>query len=190
MGETGAMAAVMGMQAVSSIAGGIENAQSIKAQGEYQQTVANTNAKMAELQGNEALVMGSYAASRRNIQARQQVGQARTAMAGSGVDLSSGTAKSVISATQNVGMQDEIMIRNNAARQAWGYKMQAMQDTFQGKYASLTANAQARQSILTGGIKAIEEPLSTYSNYKMWQMRRGGGQSDNSINLWGADANS
>lgn len=178
------MFAVMGMQAISSIGGGISNANAISANAAYQQSVSDTNAKLASLQAKEATIMGSYAASRRNLQTRQQVGTAKTSMAAGGVDISSGTPSQIISSIEGVGAQDELMIRNNAARQAWGHQTQALEATYAGQFARLTGRAEAQQTLLTGGIRAIEEPLSTYSTYKMWQSRRSQGQADMSVNDW------
>jgi hypothetical protein len=169
------MVASMATSALGSIGTAYAQSQAFKAAGAYQAGLARTNAAMADLAGAQTIEQGDIAAGRRNLQTTEQVGTEKATQAASGVDVGSGSAALVRNGTNLVGAVDEMTIRNNAARQAFGYKIQAINDTSQGQFAQLTAKAQANQTLLSGGLGAISGPLSMYSNYLMWSRRSGMG---------------
>lgn len=162
------MYASMGLSAIGAITSAFTQSAAYKAQGDYEATVANTNAKLAQLQSKQTLEAGDIEASRKDLQTQQAVGATRAQQGASGVDVASGSSALVRNSIQSVGQQDELTIRSNAQKQAWGYQTEAMQDTFKGKFAQLTASAESEQSILNGGLKAISGPLSIESNYLRW----------------------
>lgn len=167
------MAASMATSAFSAIASGFEQAAALKAQGEYATSVANANAAISKLKAKQAIEAGDVMASRKNVQTRGAVGEIRAQGAGSGIDINSGSSKIRQIETTTAGAIDEATIRNNAMRAAWGYETQVIQDTFQGQFSSLTAKSQAVQSIATGGINAIAQPLGLYAQSVAWQRRYG-----------------
>lgn len=169
-----AMLASMGLSAVGSIVTGLESAAATKAQGAYESSIANTNAAIAGVQAKQALETGDILASRKELETEGKIGQERAAQGASGVDIASGSSALVREATKLSGGIDELTIRNNAARQAWGYQTEAIQSTYQGQFASLTAAAKSQQSLLTAGLGAVSGPLAIESNYLMWQRRMGG----------------
>lgn len=176
MGASSAlMPAMMGMSAISSVAGAYSQYSAYKAKGAYDESVANTNAKISGLQADETLRAGSIAASKKNLETRQVAGAVRAAGGASGVDVSSGSTAATRISSDFAGNIDELTIRNNAARQAWGFKTQALTDTFQGQMEKMTATSQAHQTLITGGLNAIEGPLKIYANYKRWASRYSGG---------------
>lgn len=172
-GGMGPLYASMGGSAIGSLGTAYAQSRSLKASGVYQEGLAKTNAAMADLAGQQTLEAGDIAASRKNLETRQATGSELARQGASGVDVGSGSAALVRGGTNLVGQTDEMTIRNNAARQAWGYKVQGIQDQFQGRFARLTADSEANQSLLTGGLQAISGPLGMYSNYKMWSRRSG-----------------
>lgn len=173
------MYASMGLSAISAITHAFSQSSAIKAQGDYEQTISNTNAKIANLQAKEAEQAGDLAAAKENSKTQQTVSAVRAAQGASGVDVSSGSSALVREAIQGAGVQDELTLRNNAARQAWGYKTEAIQDTFRGQFARLTSRAQSEQSLLSGGLSAISGPLAIESNYLRFSRYMGGGSGSN-----------
>ena len=171
------MFASAGMSAIGAITNAFSQASALRAQGDYQQTLADTNAKIANLQAKETLETGDIMASRKNLQTQQQVGAIRAQQGASGVDVASGSAAAVRAGAQGVGAIDELTIRNNAQRQAWGYQTEAEMDTFKGQFAQLTAKAGATQSLMSGGLEAISGPLAMYAKYKYMQKYLGVGGS-------------
>src|SRR5262245_48979115 len=174
MGATGLMYAAMGSSAISSFGTAYAQAQAIKAQGDYRRSVADTNARIANLQAAETLEAGDIAASRENLKTMGRVGSLRAAQGASGTDISKGSNVLTRQATEFAGNMDELQIRTNAARQAWGFKTQAIMDTYEGQFAKMTAANQAQQTLLSGGMQAISGPLSIEANYLRWSRYMGG----------------
>lgn len=170
-----AMMASMGLSAVGSILTAVSQSRAAKAQGDYEQSIANTNATIAAIQSKQAIEAGDFAASKKDVQTQQAVGSERAAQGASGIDVASGSSALVRNATEGAGAQDELTIRNNAARQAWGYQTESIEDTYKGQFAQLMAKASSEQSLMTGGLQAISGPLSIESAYLRWSRYMGGG---------------
>lgn len=167
------MEASMATSAVSSIATGFENAAAIKAQGNYQTSVANVNSAIAKLRASQTIQAGDIVAARKKSQTRQEVGAFRAAAGGSGIDVNVGSPATVQSSVQTAGDMDVLTIKNNAARAAWGYRTQEIQDSFEGQFSQLTAKSKATQSVITGGLSAISNPLAMASQAALWRYRYG-----------------
>lgn len=172
--------------AISSFGTGYMQSRAFKAQGSYQEGLANTNASMVDLATKQTLEAGDISASRKNLETQARVGSERAEQGASGVDVGSGSAALVRGGTNLAGNIDELTIRNNAARAAFGYKVQGIQDRFQGQFAQLTAKSQANQSLLSGGLGALSSILGIQSNYLRWSRYSGGNDStkipDNFLN--------
>lgn len=170
---TNAQYASAATSAVSSIASGFESAAAIKNQGVYASTVARTNAAMANLKASQTLQAGDIEASRAQQKTQMEVGAARAASGASGVQVNSGSPAMVRAGMETAGGIDVATIKNNAARAAWGYQTQGIEDTFQGQFDTLTAKAKSEQTLATGGLQAIAGPLGMYSQSALWQYRYG-----------------
>ena len=170
-----AMKASMGLSAVSSITTAISQASALKATGKYQSSIANVNATMANMTAKQTLMSGDIAAGNKNLQTREVVGSIKAVQGASGVSVGSGSNAAVATGENLVGTVDEMTIRNNAQRRAFGFNMQAMNDTSEGKFANITASNEAMQSLLSGGLQALAGPTRQYAEYLMWTRRLGGG---------------
>lgn len=166
--------ASMGISAITSLGTAYSQSVAMKAQGEYQKSVADTNAKISKLEATEAIEQGDVAASRKNTEGRMAVGAVRAIQGASGVDVASGSSALTRIGTDLSGRIDELTIRNNAMRKAWGYKTQAIIDTASGQMSKMTAANEAQQTLLSGGIGAIAGPLAIESNYLRWSRSMGG----------------
>lgn len=113
------------------------------AAGQYAARVDEQNAKQADAQSADALLRGQAAVQRRGLETRQQIGSTRAAMAAQGVDVSSGSAADVQSSEAAIGKIDETTLRNNAAREAWGYQVEGINDRLAGKVAAITGDTAA-----------------------------------------------
>lgn len=163
MGSTGALqAGSYGVQGLSSIGGAIAQSQALRAQGAYRQSVYNTNAGLARMQGAQALSQGDISASRLTTQARGIQGAQRAAFAAQGVDTGSGSAGDVTASTGALGALDALTIKNNAWRQSFGYNVQAIQASSQGQFAKMAADNQAGNTLLTGGMRAVGFGMQGY----------------------------
>lgn len=120
------------------------------AAGRYNRNVANQNAAIAELQARDALQRGAEEEGMLRERIRGALGTARVAFAGQGVDVAVGSAVDVQASIADAGERDALTIRNNAAREAWGYRVQAVNQRNQGKLAQFKGNVDTFNTILGG----------------------------------------
>jgi hypothetical protein len=83
------------------------------------------NARVAELQAADAEQRGEIEAGRFAQQVKGLIGQQRTGFAAGNVDVGFGSAVDVQADAAYLGKEDEATIRNNAAREAWGLRVEA-----------------------------------------------------------------
>jgi len=149
----------MGLSAASGLLGAAGAKQSAEAESrmyQYRAGLALANKKIEEQNADYALKVGEQEAGRFGIRARQQAGSIRAAQSGSGLDVNSGTAALVRSSAHELAMQDMATIRQNAARQAYGYSVKAWEAGQESQlYGMASQNAQA-----AGRINAISSLLS------------------------------
>lgn len=149
------LAALSGAQAVSSLSGASSQASAIKAQGRYQEGIFKTNARLANLQAEDAIRRGDEDANTVRGSARRLRGTQRAGYAGQGVSVDAGTPADVQRDTGVMGELDAITVKNNAWREAWGYKIQAADYTARGEFARISSRSDARNTIATGGLNAL-----------------------------------
>lgn len=137
--------AMAGMQAVSGVS-----------QGKAEQKTAEANAALLRTQAQQELAAGAYEAQRRASQTRQTIGTQRALYGASGAVVGAGTPLAVTSDTAAIGAEDEAMIRQNAARRAWGLEEQAKQVRYAGKMAKRQAITQGFTTALGSAAKAYE----------------------------------
>jgi hypothetical protein len=150
MGAAGAMA--MGAYTMFS---GVSDAAAKSEQAHHELTMAEQNARFSELQEADAKDRGVRDAARVRGRVRQVRGSQRAALAAQGIDINSGSARDVQTDTETLGALDELTVRNNAWREAWGYKTQALNYRMEGQMAYKAGQSAANKSLLTGGLKAL-----------------------------------
>jgi hypothetical protein len=103
-----------------------------KKAGEAQQTAAESeaqlaeyNADVAELQAKDAVERGAEVESKFRTQVRNMVGAQRAGIAAGNIDVGYGSAVDVQADAAYLGELDALTIRTNAAREAWGYQVEA-----------------------------------------------------------------
>jgi hypothetical protein len=125
---------------------------SSRQQGAYQQAVANQNADLAEQAARDATKRAKIEESQLREDIGQKIGAQRAAYAAGGVELGSpGSALETVADTAALGEQDVRTLRANAAREAWGYRAQAVGFTAQGRSASYLSRAASVNSLLNFG---------------------------------------
>ena len=158
-----------------SAAGTAQSVRAAKRGGKASRAAANAeadlmdyNAAVAEIQAKDAVERGQVEAARYKEQVEGVVGAQRVGFAGQGVDVASGTALAVQADTAAMAEMDALQIESNAAREAWGYKVEAYDSKKRALYARRegvmlekagTANAWA------AGIQGAGGMLSTGLNY-------------------------
>ena len=130
--------------------------QARKKQGAAEETAYVYNAVIAEQQAQDAIARGEQAEGIQRINVKRLIGAQRAAYGAQGVEVDSGSALDVQKDTAAMGELDAIIIRNNAAREAWGYRAQAQDLLYRGRLAKTAASAEAGQTLLAGGLKAYQ----------------------------------
>lgn len=83
------------------------------------------NARIADVQAQDALMRGETEVQRQNMRTRQLKGTQRAAMAAAGLDITEGSALNILTDTDVMGDYDAAMLRANAEREASGYRSEA-----------------------------------------------------------------
>lgn len=134
-----------------AVVGGMKQGQAQEQQADAAAFQQRTNASYANIAANDAVARGTYDADLQRIKTGQNVGTQRTAQASNGGEVNDGSNANLQADTAALGELDALTIQNNAAREAYGYKVQAL--TGQQNANQLVANGQsAAQSSLLGGI--------------------------------------
>lgn len=143
---------MMGAGMASSAIGAYSSAKGQQSQMKYQAAIGTLNAAMAEsdasllelnasisdTQGKMAIASGQREEQNLRLKSSQLKSRQRSGLAASGVDLGVGSAARVLATTDYMTEVDAGEIRANAARAAFGYKVQ---ETNQ-KFAAMSARTQ------------------------------------------------
>lgn len=106
-----------------------------RAQADFQAGIADNNASLADAAAVDAAYRGGLDVNKARQQGRSLQAQQRTAAAASGIDVSQGVAEQLQSETEFLTEQDVATIRTNAARAAWGHRVEAGNYRAQGSMA-------------------------------------------------------
>lgn len=125
-----------------NVIGGIKSGNAQRRAGEAQQRAADKsgdladfNAQVAELQAEDAITRGQEEEQRFRMKVRGAIGSQRAGYAAGNIDVNTGTAADVQADAAFLGELDALTIAGNAAREAWGYKMQAEDLRARGRLA-------------------------------------------------------
>jgi hypothetical protein len=147
-------------QTVNSFLAQRKQAAAIRAQGDYEGKAYDVNAKLASQQAADALTRGQTREQQQRLDTRHVEGYQRAEGAAGGVDINSGSSEDVQQSTEKIGELDAMTIRNNAAREAWGYNVEANQYSQKAELARLGSKNQADaidqgswDTLLTGAVK-------------------------------------
>lgn len=157
----------MAMNAASSVSSSYAQAQADRMQGDYRKQVADINSKFADISYKDAIDRGESAVRINQQRTRSMVGAQRSSFAAQGIDVNKGSAADVQESTAGMSALDNMTIRQNAMREAMGYKVQALNYSMEGQFASMSARNSANNTLLTGGMNALR--YGTQGAY--WYMR-------------------
>lgn len=122
-------------------------------QGKQDAATAETNRRLSEAQANDALLRGTKDETRYRRQIAMIAGQQKAEFGARNVTVD-GTALDILGDTAQIGEEDALTIRNNAAREAWGYRNQANEASRWGANQQSNAYASGIGSLLTSGAQA------------------------------------
>jgi molybdopterin biosynthesis enzyme len=108
------------------------------------------NAMIAEYQADDAISRGKFNEKRQRQATEKVIGSQRAGFAAQGVDVNSGSALNTQADAAYLGELDALTIRQNAAKEAWGYKVQAVSSRRQGKNAEREGYMGAATTVIGG----------------------------------------
>ncbi|HKA75346.1 MAG TPA: hypothetical protein VKE26_26320 [Xanthobacteraceae bacterium] len=130
---TGLVVTALGVQAASSLYGAHSAAKAAEAQGKAARRAALASAELAEYNAAVADVQARDAVARGAIEEQQfrrdldvLIGAQRAGYAAGNIDVGYGSAVDVQADAAFLGELDALTIRTNAAREAWGYQVEAV----------------------------------------------------------------
>jgi hypothetical protein len=136
---------------------------------ESQADLADYNAQVATVQADDAVARGGEEESRFRAGTRGLIGTERAGQAAGNVDVGYGSALDVQADTAYLGELDALTIRTNAAREAWGYKVQAEDLHARARIArrtgvmvAETGRAQANAAYLGGASNLLAGSANLY----------------------------
>ena len=150
----------------ATIHGANQQAKALNEQADFIRQQNEANQRLAEIQGEDAINRGDQAVGEMRRRADKIQGSQKAALAAQGIDISAGSAADTLAETSYFKQLDEITIKNNARREAWGYKVQAQNMATEARFKSAASNNMANNTLLTGGLSAIGTGLTSYANYR------------------------
>lgn len=164
------MAAALGIAQVGLGLFGLSNANNeadaLKARGEYQQKIFNDNADQLDRQAGEVERVGEEDAAAYVGAGRAVVGKQQASYAGQGVDVGTGVARDVSAETTAKSIQDMLTIRSNAWRTSFGLRQEGNNLRKQGAFARMGGNAAAGSTLATGGLNFVNNLGGAYKYFK------------------------
>jgi hypothetical protein len=145
-----ALGAVFG----AKLFGAYSEANAARDQAQEQARSARFNALVARLAAGDVIAQGNTEAGMARMAGSQVIGEQRVAAGASGIDPGTGLPAQLAAQSRVASEMDARTIANNAAREAWGLKVQARNYDTQAKAARKAAGA-ASWSFLGSSFGAI-----------------------------------
>lgn len=146
---------------VLSAFGQIQQASAASSAAKANASIASTNAKIKDQAAQDALQRGADAAGDEREKAKRANALLRARAAGSGVTVDTGTNLDLQAQNAGTGELNALIVTNNAEREAYGYKVGAMNDNMQ----AASFRQQARSAWNTGLLSTAGTLVTGAYNY-------------------------
>lgn len=165
-----ALAVFAGLKAAGTAmnySGQRKQARAWEREGEMERELFGKNADLAEQQALDAEARGQESEMRQAQRMRSLTGSQTTGFAGQGVTVGVGSSSQVIESDRRISHFDQLMIRENAAREAMGFRKEAEISRGRGDLAYMSARNRAKA--------ARTESVGTLANFAgdMWGLYKG-----------------
>lgn len=137
--------------AVTSAGGAVANGISQSNQAAYSAQIASNNAAIAGQNANYAVQAGQAKEQASRMKTAGIIGQQKAIQGSSGLDVNSGSNVDVRKSTAELGELDALTIRNNAAREAYGYQTQGSNFTAQAGLDKTASSNDLTAGFISGG---------------------------------------
>lgn len=142
---------------VVSAGGAIAGGQSQAAMYQYQAGVAQMNQQIMKQNADWAVASGEVSAQEKGMETRYKIGETIAQQGAGGLAIGSGSQGRVVDSERQLGQYDEALIRSNAARQAYGYEVEAAKFGAESQLDTMAAST----SRTSGYLKAFGSLLGT-----------------------------
>ena len=160
----------MAVAAVVAVVGGILQATSaageadaIEDQSEFEQNRLAFNRKLANINAEDAIDRGEEQVGDFKQEAARLKGSQRAALAAQGIDVDSGSAAGIQYETEKQIDTDISRIRNNAWREAWGFKVESTSLQQQETLTGLAGRNAAQSTRVAGAVQGATTVFSAFS---------------------------
>lgn len=137
-----------GISAFGSLSGGAAE----KSAYTYRAQVAENNRQISERNAQYAIASGETEAVMQGLKARAQMGDIKAKQAASSLDVNAGSPADVRESQEGINSFNEMMIRSNASKQSYGFKVEAMnQEAQKGIYKMAGDRAETAGEIGAAG---------------------------------------
>jgi hypothetical protein len=160
------MCAVVPLLAASVAIAAVGTAKAIHSsvqQGSLARKAAARNALIGQQAGALAEGSGEVEAARLRSKTALNIAKAKASMLAQGIDPASAGLKDLVTGMAETGETEAQITRNNAARQAWGYRNQASTALYEGSVAASRADSEAVGAGLSGAGSILGGAASIYS---------------------------
>lgn len=116
----------------------------------YQAAIADINEEIAKGNAQYSREVGEVDAQQSAMKSRQELGEMTAAQGASGINVNTGSSVKVRESMIEIGSYQQDIIRASAAKKAFGYDVEAMQDHAQAdiyRYTATMNEAQAAESL-------------------------------------------
>jgi hypothetical protein len=139
------------------ITGSYLQADALKKKAQVDRQIAEANRQFAEYQAEDAIERGKETERNFRLGVKKAIGGTRVNLAAQGIDIASGSALEIQEDMAALAEVDAITIKNNARREAFGYKTQALNIQAQSNINYNTAQAMRYNTLLTGGVNVVSK---------------------------------
>lgn len=130
--------------------GAIQQGNAAAAAAGYNAKIAANNAQLATQNAQWELAIGEAKVGEAGIQAEQTAGKIKAAQAANGVDVNTGSAKTVQESEAKMNMLNIANIRADASRKAYGFETEAASETAQSQLDRMEQSSDRTGGFLRG----------------------------------------
>ena len=153
------LATQIGLGAVSTAANAFSESEAIKAEGKFKSAQARAAERDAERAAKEAEKRGGIEASRVRRAGKRLIGEQRVTLAAQGIDITEEDAADIQAETRRISALDELTIKNNASREAFGFRSAGASAALTGRFAEISSRTRSRDTLITGGLQFARQSL-------------------------------
>lgn len=165
---------IAAVAAVTAAAGAVTSGIASSNAASYSAQVAQNNATIASQNAAYATQAGQVKEQASRMKTAGVIGQQKAIQGASGLDVGSGSNLDVRNSTADLGELDALTIRNNAAREAYGYQTTGQSYQAQAGLDKMTSSNDLTAGFISGGSSLLSSASSLGEKFG-WMQGSGAG---------------